>query len=59
MHDLNLTAMLAHHVLLLRDGRLLAEAVLTDALRASAYGCALRGCTAPAPGVWLLPQAAE
>ncbi|WP_169306316.1 hypothetical protein [Paracoccus hibiscisoli] len=48
MHDLNLTAMFALHVLLLRDGRVLAEAVLTDAVLAAAYGCALRGCTAPA-----------
>lgn len=62
MHDLNLTAMFAHHVLLLRDGRVLAEgppeAVLTDALLAAAYGCALRVRRAPAQGVWLLPQAA-
>ncbi|MCG6111816.1 MAG: hypothetical protein MEQ74_06475 [Paracoccus sp.] len=57
MHDLNLTAMFAPHVLLLRDGRVLADAVLTDAVLAAAYGCALRGCTAPAQGGWLLPQA--
>ncbi|MFN3273828.1 MAG: heme ABC transporter ATP-binding protein [Paracoccus sp. (in: a-proteobacteria)] len=62
MHDLNLTAMFADHVLLLRDGRVLAEGppdlVLTDPLLERAYGCALRILHAPETGVWLLPQSA-
>lgn len=62
MHDLNLTAMFANHVLLLRDGRVLAEGppdlVLTDRLLAEAYGCPLRVRHAPSEGVWLLPQSA-
>lgn len=61
MHDLNLTAMFADHVVLLAGGRVLGagppEAVLTDALLAQAYGCPLRTCRAPGRGVWLLPQA--
>lgn len=62
MHDLNLTAMFADHVLLLRDGHLLAAGppgqVLTDCLLHAAYGCALRVRVAPADGVWLLPHSA-
>jgi len=62
MHDLNLTAMFAGHVLLLQDGRVLAEGppglVLTDRLLSQAYGCPLRIRQAPGQGVWLLPQSA-
>lgn len=62
MHDLNLTAMFADHVLLLQDGRVLAEGppdlVLTDRLLDRAYGCPLRVRCAPETGVWLLPQSA-
>lgn len=62
MHDLNLTAMFAGHVLLMEEGRVLAEgppdAVLTDRLLARAYGCALRVRQVPAQGVWLLPHSA-
>lgn len=61
LHDLNLTAMFADHVVLLAEGRVLGEgpphAVLTDRLLAQAYGCALRTCRAPDRGVWLVPQA--
>lgn len=60
MHDLNLTAMFADHVLLMQDGRALAEGspadVLTDNLLSSAYGCRLRVNHAPPGGVWILPQ---
>lgn len=60
MHDLNLTAMFASHVLLMNAGHVLAEGppelVLTDRLLSVAYGCALRVRRAPPQGVWLLPQ---
>ncbi|MGN7871111.1 heme ABC transporter ATP-binding protein [Paracoccus sp. 22332] len=62
MHDLNLTAMFADHVLLMQGGRALAQGapdrVLTDPLLSQAYGCALRVRHAPDRGVWLLPQGA-
>lgn len=62
LHDLNLTAMAAQHVLLLRDGRALAagppEAVLTDDALSEAYACTVRTRVAPG-GVFLLPQAAS
>lgn len=62
MHDLNLTAMFAHQVILLKDGRVLAhgppEQVMTDHLLWQAYGCNLRVCHVPKCGVWLLPQSA-
>jgi iron complex transport system ATP-binding protein len=61
LHDLNLTAMAAHHVLLLRDGRALVagppEDVLTDATLSEAYACTVRVGVAP-HGVFLLPQVA-
>ncbi|MDO5614394.1 MAG: heme ABC transporter ATP-binding protein [Paracoccus sp. (in: a-proteobacteria)] len=62
MHDLNLTAMFADHVLLMQNGSALAEGppdeVLTDSLLTSAYNCTLRTRCAPAQGAWLLPQGA-
>ncbi|MDO5641551.1 MAG: heme ABC transporter ATP-binding protein [Paracoccus sp. (in: a-proteobacteria)] len=62
MHDLNLTAMFADHVLLMQNGATLAEgppeAVLTDTLLSCAYDCPLRTRCAPAHGAWLLPQGA-
>lgn len=62
MHDLNLTAMFAHHVVLLKGGQVLAEGspdqVLTDTLLEQAYGCRLRVRCSPSAGVWLLPQSA-
>lgn len=62
MHDLNLTAMFADHVLLMQQGAALAEGpvetVLTDHLLSQAYGCNLRIRHAPGEGVWLLPQGA-
>jgi iron complex transport system ATP-binding protein len=63
MHDLNLSAMFADQLLLLKDGSALArglpEAVLTDALLTEAYGCKVRVGHLPVSGPWLLPQAAE
>jgi len=62
LHDLNLTAMAADRVLLLKSGALLAqggpEDVLTDRLLSLAYGCRIRITTPPQTGPWLLPQSA-
>ncbi len=62
MHDLNLTAMTADHVVLLAEGRLLAAGppaeVMTDRLLSRAYGCAIRTNRTPASGPYLLPQMA-
>lgn len=62
MHDLNLTAMTADHVVLLADGRLLAAGppaqVLTDHHLSRAYRCAIRTNRAPMSGPFLLPQMA-
>lgn len=62
MHDLNLTAMFADHLVLMAEGRVLAEgppgAVLTDAALAAAYRAPLRVGRVPADGgVFVLPQA--
>lgn len=63
MHDLNLTAMTAHHVILLADGGLVAagpaSAVMTDALLSRAYRCEIRTNRVPATGPFLLPQMAD
>lgn len=62
MHDLNLTALLADHVVLLAAGEVLAQGspaeVFTDTLLSRAYGCNLQVNTAPRDGVWILPQVA-
>ncbi|MEQ9259484.1 MAG: heme ABC transporter ATP-binding protein [Roseovarius sp.] len=63
MHDLNLTAMFADRVALMKAGRMLAQGpapeVFTDALLGAAYGCALRANVAPeGPVPFILPQAA-
>ncbi|WBU60985.1 heme ABC transporter ATP-binding protein [Paracoccus albus] len=62
MHDLNLTAMFADHVVLLQKGRVIGHGtprdVLTDELLSEAYGCRLAVSQTPAEGVWLLPQTA-
>lgn len=62
LHDLNLTAMAADQVLLLKSGTLLAqgrpEEVLTDRLLSQAYGCRIRIATPPQAGPWLVPQSA-
>lgn len=63
MHDLNLTAMFADHVLLMQNGRSIAEGppqeVMTTAHLSQAYGCHLAVNTTPSTGIWLLPQTAE
>lgn len=63
MHDLNLTAMFADKVTMLKAGRVLASgsvtSVLTDQLLSQAYDCTLRMNTTPASDVpFLLPHAA-
>lgn len=63
MHDLNLTTMMADHLLLLQSGRLLAQGrateIIADGPLRSAFGCRLRVNSLPAQGPWLLPQAEE
>ncbi|TRW97843.1 heme ABC transporter ATP-binding protein [Paracoccus sp. M683] len=63
MHDLNLTAMFADHVLLLRQGQVLGEGapvdVLTDDRLSHAYGCRLAVGRVPEKGPWFLPQVAS
>ncbi|MTH35870.1 heme ABC transporter ATP-binding protein [Paracoccus limosus] len=62
MHDLNLTAMFAHHVVLMARGLVLArgrpDQVLTDVALTDAYGCSLRVNTPPPQGTWILPHTA-
>ncbi|WP_424985568.1 heme ABC transporter ATP-binding protein [Microbulbifer sp. S227A] len=63
MHDLNLTALFADKVVLMRLGRVAAagtvEQVMTDATLTAAYGPALRVNAAPADGsVFVLPHSA-
>ena len=61
MHDLNLTAMFADRVAVMRAGRVLAMGTPAETLTApvleAAYGCALRPGLVPA-GVFVLPQSA-
>ncbi|MEJ6392158.1 heme ABC transporter ATP-binding protein [Gymnodinialimonas sp. 2305UL16-5] len=64
MHDLNLTAMFADHVVLLAGGRRLAAGapteVMTDTTLSRAYGCDLRVNTAPeGSATYLLPHSAR
>lgn len=62
LHDLNLTAMVADHVLLIAEGAILAagppSAVLTDANLSRAYRCPIRRNRAPEGGIFVLPQMA-
>lgn len=62
LHDLNLTAMFADRVMLLADGRKMAEGVphevLTGPILSAAYGCRIAVGEAPSSGLFILPQAA-
>ncbi|NVO28037.1 heme ABC transporter ATP-binding protein [Donghicola sp. C2-DW-16] len=63
MHDLNLSAMFADHMVLMRDGRIAAQGlvreVLVDHHLSAAYGCDLRvGVAPPEQPLFVLPQAA-
>ena len=65
MHDLNLTAMFADSVALMRGGEILRQGtpqnVLTNADLSEAYGCPLQISTPPVDGniPYILPQAAQ
>ncbi|WP_147112553.1 heme ABC transporter ATP-binding protein [Tateyamaria sp. syn59] len=63
MHDLNLTALFADHVLVMAEGQLLASGhpaeVMTDDVLSRAYGCTLRVNTAPTDTIpYILPHCA-
>ncbi|HEY0275038.1 MAG TPA: heme ABC transporter ATP-binding protein [Paenirhodobacter sp.] len=62
MHDLNLTAMHADHMVLMAEGRVLATGppaqVMTDAHLSTAYRSPIRINRAPQNGIWVLPQMA-
>ncbi|MEM6618399.1 MAG: heme ABC transporter ATP-binding protein [Pseudomonadota bacterium] len=63
MHDLNLTAMFADHMMLLKEGRVQAAGtprdVMTDDILRTTYDCPVRVGVAPAGEVpWVLPHAA-
>lgn len=63
MHDLNLTAMFADRIAVMKSGRITAhgtpDQVLTDAVLSDAYACRLRTSTPPpAPMRYVLPQSA-
>lgn len=63
MHDLNLTAMFADRIAIMKGGRMAATGtpvqVLTDATLSEVYGCRLRISTPPAGRTpYVLPQAA-
>lgn len=64
MHDLNLTAMFADHMVMMKDGALAAAGaparVLTDGLMEDVFGCRMRVCGLPQEGTpFVLPQTAE
>lgn len=63
MHDLNLSAMFADHMVLMRDGHVAAQGLVKDVLidehLSNAYGCVLRvGVAPPEQSVFILPQMA-
>lgn len=63
LHDLNLTSMIADQVILMHQGRVLAQgspdAVLRNDVLSHAYGCSIQTNVAPASAMpWLLPQSA-
>lgn len=64
LHDLNLTAMFAAHVVMMQEGRVAAAgtpaAVLRDDIVSDVFGCALRVGAVPAAGIpFLLPHCAD
>lgn len=63
MHDLNLTAMFADQMMMMKSGRIRARGapgdVLTDEPMEAVFGCRLQGGVAPARDVpFVLPQSA-
>lgn len=63
LHDLNLTTVVADHLVLMAEGRIAAhgrpDQVMTDGVLSSAFDCTLRTNRVPAVGPWLLPQTAD
>lgn len=64
LHDLNLAAMYADHIIALASGRLIAAGtasdVLTDATIRAVFGAPLQvGVTPPGPAPFVLPQSAQ
>jgi iron complex transport system ATP-binding protein len=63
MHDLNLTAMFADRMIMMKSGRVRAagrpDAVMTDTIMEAVFGCAMRVNTTPAGSVpFVLPHTA-
>lgn len=62
MHDLNLSAMFADRLVMMRAGRVLANGppahVFTSQMVRRVYGCDIPVCRAPERGPWMLVQAA-
>ncbi len=61
MHDLNLTALTAHRIAIMKDGRVRAAGspvdVMTDEILSEVYGCRLRvGITPQGPAPFILPH---
>lgn len=64
MHDLNLTAMFADHMIMMKGGRIEGAgppaAVMTDEAMETVFGCRMRINAVPAPGMpFVLPQTAD
>ncbi|MFC3075402.1 heme ABC transporter ATP-binding protein [Shinella pollutisoli] len=64
MHDLNLTAMFADHMVMMRGGRIELAGppaeVMTDDAMETVFGCRMRINTVPAPGIpFVLPHTAS
>ncbi|MBD9570032.1 heme ABC transporter ATP-binding protein [Ensifer sp. ENS08] len=64
MHDLNLTAMFADHMVMMKAGKVRASGapaeVLTDETMEAVFGCRMRvGVAPPAPVPFVLPQTAS
>ena len=61
MHDLNLTAMFADQVVMMKEGRVVAagapQAIMTDGMMETVFGCPMRVSVPPPAGIpFVLPQ---
>lgn len=63
MHDLNLTAMFADHIVLMETGQICVQGtpadVMTSPNLSRAYGCQVKIGTLPKDGLFILPQGVE